>query len=90
MLIDAMRERAVAESCTFTLLIPNEPRKGGADWTLKTATPLLERLATGDYLTYVRHSTLSGLGTGSRPRDRNAGAPGDGWPMVDEDAHSGP
>ena len=37
--IHAMRERAVAESCTFTLLIPNQPRKGGADWTLKTATP---------------------------------------------------
>jgi hypothetical protein len=53
MLIDAMRKRAVAESYTFTLTIPNEPRKGGADWTLKTATPLLECLATGAYLPHV-------------------------------------
>jgi hypothetical protein len=53
--IDAMRERAVAESCTFTRLIPTEPRKGGADWTLKTATPLLERLATGDYVPNEAH-----------------------------------
>jgi hypothetical protein len=26
-------------------LIPNEPRKGGADWTLDTALPLLQRAA---------------------------------------------
>lgn len=67
MLIDAMRERAVAKSCTFTLLIPNEPRKGGADWTLKTAKPLLERLATGDYLpvgkAHSRHSERLSTGT---------------------------
>src|SRR4051794_24066845 len=44
-LIEAVRERAAAGPCTFTLLIPNEPRKGGADWTLETATPLLERAA---------------------------------------------
>jgi len=71
MLIDAMRERAVAKSCTFTLLIPNEPRKGGADWTLKTAKPLLERLATGDYLpvgkAHSRHSErLTNAGRGAR------------------------
>jgi hypothetical protein len=47
LLMDAVRERAAAEPCSFTLLIPNEPRKGGADWTLETATPLLERAAGG-------------------------------------------
>jgi hypothetical protein len=47
LLMDAVRERAAAEPCTFTLLIPNEPRKGGADWTLEAATPLLERVAGG-------------------------------------------
>jgi hypothetical protein len=45
LLVDTVRERAAAEPCSFTLLIPNEPRKGGADWTLETATPLLERAA---------------------------------------------
>jgi len=44
-LLDAVHERATEGPCTFTLLIPNEPRKGGADWTLETATPLLERAA---------------------------------------------
>jgi hypothetical protein len=47
LLVEAVRERAAAEPCSFTLLIPNEPRKGGADWTLETATPLLERAAGG-------------------------------------------
>jgi hypothetical protein len=45
LLIEAVRDRAAAGPCTFTLLIPNEPRKGGADWTLESATPLLERAA---------------------------------------------
>jgi hypothetical protein len=45
LLIETVRERAAVEPCTFALLIPNEPRKGGADWTLETATPLLERAA---------------------------------------------
>ena len=45
LLIEAVRERAAAGPCTFTLLIPNEPRKGGADWTLESATPLLARAA---------------------------------------------
>ena len=42
-LLEAVRKRAHEGPCTFALLIPNEPRKGGADWTLETATPLLER-----------------------------------------------
>jgi hypothetical protein len=45
-LLEAVRERANQGPCTFALLIPNEPRKGGADWTLETAIPLLSR-ATG-------------------------------------------
>src|ERR671922_2654207 len=45
LLIDTVQSRAAEASCTFTLLIPNEPRKGGADWTLETALPLLERAA---------------------------------------------
>jgi hypothetical protein len=45
LLLDTVRERAAQGRCSFTLLIPNEPRKGGADWTLETALPLLERAA---------------------------------------------
>jgi hypothetical protein len=45
LLIDTVRERAELESCSFALLIPEEPRKGGADWTLESAIPLLERAA---------------------------------------------
>jgi hypothetical protein len=44
-LLEAVHERANEGPCTFTLLIPNEPRKGGADWTLDTARPLIERAA---------------------------------------------
>jgi hypothetical protein len=44
-LLDAVRSRTEEGQCTFALLIPNEPRKGGADWTLETALPLLERAA---------------------------------------------
>ena len=47
LLMDAVRKRAAEGPCTFTLLIPNEPRKGGADWTLETAVPLVERAAGG-------------------------------------------
>jgi hypothetical protein len=47
LLLDAVRERARQGPCSFTLLIPDEPRKGGADWTLDTAVPLLERAAGG-------------------------------------------
>jgi hypothetical protein len=45
--MEAVRERGEEGPCTFVLLIPNEPRKGGADWTLETAVPLLERAAGG-------------------------------------------
>lgn len=45
LLIDAVRERAELGPCSFALLTPEEPRKGGADWTLDTAIPLLERAA---------------------------------------------
>jgi hypothetical protein len=47
LLMEAVRERAAAGPCAFTLLIPDEPRKGGADWTLETAIPLVERSAGG-------------------------------------------
>lgn len=47
LLMDAVRKRAAERPSTFALLIPNEPRKGGADWTLDTAIPLLERAAGG-------------------------------------------
>jgi hypothetical protein len=46
-LLDHVRERAHEGPCSFALLIPNEPRKGGADWTLETALPLVERAAGG-------------------------------------------
>src|SRR5215217_3245181 len=45
LLVDAVRNRANQGPCSFALLIPQEPRKGRADWTLETATPLLERAA---------------------------------------------
>src|SRR5262245_40632798 len=47
LLLETVRRRAQQGPCTFALLIPNEPRKGGADWTLETAKPLLERAARG-------------------------------------------
>jgi hypothetical protein len=46
-LLDAVRTRSGEGQCTFALLIPNEPRKGGADWTLETALPLIQRAAGG-------------------------------------------
>lgn len=47
LLLQAIQERANEGPCTFTLMIPEEPRKGSADWTLETATPLLEQAAGG-------------------------------------------
>lgn len=47
LLLQAVRRRAEGGPCSFALLIPNEPRKGGADWTLETAIPLLVREAGG-------------------------------------------
>jgi hypothetical protein len=47
LLMEAVRKRAAEGPATFALLIPNEPRKGVADWTLDTAIPLLERAAGG-------------------------------------------
>jgi hypothetical protein len=44
-LLNGVRDRAREGPCRFTLLIPDEPRKGGADWTLESALPLLERAA---------------------------------------------
>src|SRR5258705_10749638 len=46
-LIETVRTHAAEGRCSFALLIPNEPRKGGADWTMETAIPLLERAAGG-------------------------------------------
>ena len=46
-LLDAVRKRAGEGPTRFGLLIPDEPRKGGADWTLETARPLVERAAGG-------------------------------------------
>jgi hypothetical protein len=47
LLLEAVSKRAAEGPSTFALLIPNEPRKGGADWTLETAIPLLESAAGG-------------------------------------------
>jgi hypothetical protein len=47
LLLEAVRGRASEGPATFALLIPDEPRKGGADWTLDAAVPLLERAADG-------------------------------------------
>jgi hypothetical protein len=44
-LLEAVRQRAEQGPCRFALLIPSEAHKGGADWTLDTARPLLERAA---------------------------------------------
>jgi hypothetical protein len=46
-LLDEIGRRARAAPCTFALLIPDAPRRKGADWTLEDAIPLLEREAQG-------------------------------------------
>jgi hypothetical protein len=46
-LLDEIGRRARAAPCSFALLIPDAPRRKGADWTLEDAIPLLEREAQG-------------------------------------------
>lgn len=46
-LIQEVERRASERPTAFALLIPNIPRKGGGDWTLERAIPLLERAARG-------------------------------------------
>ena len=55
-LLEAVRARAAEGPCAFALLIPEEPRKGSADWTLETAIPLLERAADGPVESIVGES----------------------------------
>ena len=45
LLLEAARKRAAEGPCTFALHIPEEARKGGADWMREAAAPLLERAA---------------------------------------------
>jgi hypothetical protein len=44
-LLDAIDRRAAAESCRFTLLIPDVTDRKQADWTLESALRLLKRAA---------------------------------------------
>ena len=46
-LIEAVGRRAQASPCEFALLIPDVTDRKGADWTLETALPLMERPARG-------------------------------------------
>jgi hypothetical protein len=46
-LLDEISRRAEREPTRFTLLIPDAPNRKAADWTLKTAIPLLRRAARG-------------------------------------------
>ena len=44
-LLDAVRARAAAGPCEFTLLIPDAEERSMGDWTLDHALPLLESAA---------------------------------------------
>jgi len=59
-LLDAVRERAKAQPCTFALLVPDSPGSEHSDWTLELALPLLERAAGGP---------VEGLSGGPEPFD---------------------
>ena len=46
-LLDAVRARAAAGPCEFTMLIPDAADRGMGDWTLDHALPLVEKAAGG-------------------------------------------
>ncbi len=46
-LLDAVRARAAAGPCEFTMLIPDAADRGMGDWTLDHALPLVEEAAGG-------------------------------------------
>jgi hypothetical protein len=49
-LLEEVRRRAQSTPHQFTLLVPDAPDRGAADWTLESALPLLQRSAGGPVL----------------------------------------